>query len=66
MSGDMRANKGPSATWSDRAAARPGGPTIILIQMHLRTLWMDLLALNKRVDNAFFRFAAFLSLGGDE
>jgi hypothetical protein len=33
---------------------------VILIPMGLRALWMDVLALDKRVDNASFRFAAIV------
>jgi len=40
-------------------SAKPGA-TIIVIPMSLRALWMDVMALDKRVDNAAFRFAAIV------
>jgi DnaA N-terminal domain/Helix-turn-helix domain len=40
-------------------APKPGAQ-VILIPMSLRALWMDILALDKRVDNASFRFAAIV------
>ncbi len=48
-------------TRSDEEQASEPGAQVILIPMSLRALWMDVLALDKRVDNASFRFAAIVA-----
>jgi hypothetical protein len=54
----MSAITRPAAT-SPNLSAKPGA-TIILIPMSLRALWMDVMAIDKRIDNATFRFAAIV------
>jgi hypothetical protein len=54
MRGFQQARRAAETASSEEAAQ------IILIPMSLRALWTDVLALDKRVDNASFRFAAIV------